>query len=364
MALVEIIRLIIVLALTAAGYQQGTNLSRMATNLAPESARLLASVLGAGVGYVAGGVFGRMLLSGIGVIERRVDKVSGGEMVTGAIGLLVGALIALFVSAPVLILVPNRLISFPVAGVVVVILAYAGVRVAIRKRFEVLAEMGLQSPRTFRSSVERTATGPRVLDTSAIIDGRVVDVAKSGFLSGHLICPAFVLSELQGIADSSDATRRGRGRRGLQVLEELQGLPNIGLEVTDEKLPEMLAVDDKLVEYAKRVGGALVTTDFNLHKTAELQGVPVLNVNNLAASLRPVVVPGERLTVRVLREGSQPEQGVGYLEDGTMVVVEGASGLIGTDVEASVTSALQTGAGRMIFSTLISSEPPRAVTAE
>lgn len=364
MVLVEIVRLIIVLALTAAGYQQGPRLAGAAPNLTLETARLMASVLGAGAGYVAGGVFGRMALSGIGVIERRVDRVSGGEMVTGAIGLLAGALSAMFICIPVLVLVRYPLISYPAAGIVVVLFAYIGARIAVRKRFEVLAEMGLQAPRTFRSQPERGATGPRILDTSAIIDGRVVDVAKSGFLTGHFVCPAFVLAELQRIADSAEPARRGRGRRGLQVLEEFQGLPHIGLEVTDEKLPEIPEVDDKLVEYAKRVGGVLVTTDFNLHKTAELQGVPVLNVNSLAASLRPAAIPGERFTVRIIRQGNQPEQGVGYLEDGTMVVVEGASNSIGEDVEASVTSTLQTGAGRMIFSTLLRAEPPRRAAAE
>lgn len=352
MALVEIVRLIIVLALTAAGYQQGPSLARVATGIAPETARLIASVIGAGVGYVAGGVFGRTLLHGIGVIERRVDRVSGGELLTGAVGLLIGALSAVFVSLPVLILIPYLLVSYSIAGLLVVICAYAGVRVAVRKRFEVLAAMGLQAPRAFRPRSEQTPLGPKILDTSAIIDGRVADVAKSGFLSGHLICPGFVLGELQRIADSSDASRRGRGRRGLEVLDELQGMSHVGLEVTDDSIPELGNVDDKLVEYARRVAGVLVTTDFNLHKTAELRGVPVLNVNSLAASLRPAVLPGERLTIHVIREGTHAEQGVGYLEDGTMVVIEGASHLIGQDVDATVTSVLQTGAGRMIFSTL------------
>lgn len=358
MALVEIVRLIIVLALTAAGYQQGPNLARLATALSPETARLIASVIGAGVGYVAGGVAGRLLLSGIGVIERRADKMSGAELLIGAVGLLIGALCAVFLSLPVFLFVPYRLISYPVAGLLVVIFAYGGIRVAIRKRFEMLAVMGLQAPRTFRSRPGQSPQGPKILDTSAIIDGRVADVAKSGFLTGHLICPSFVLAELHGIADSVDPNRRGRGRRGLEVLEELQGLPGIGLEVTDDTIANVHDVDDKLVEYARRISGTLVTTDFNLQKTAELHGVKVLNLNTLAASLRPAVLPGETLTVHIVREGTHSGQGIGHLEDGTMVVVEGGSRLIGREVSATVTSVLQTGAGRMVFANV-----PRAASA-
>lgn len=351
MALVEIVRLIIVLALTAAGYQQGSSLLKGA-NLAPETTRLVASVLGAGLGYVGGGVVGRTLLSGIVVIERRVDRVSGGELIVGAVGLLVGALSGLFVAVPLLILVPVLLVSYSVAGLVLVIFGYVGVRLALRKRFEVLGAMGLQAPRAFRSETERSSTGPKILDTSAIIDGRVVEVARSGFIAGHLVCPAFVLSELRAIADSSEPMRRARGRRGLEVLEQLQSLPHVALEVTDDTIPEVREVDSKLMEYAKRISGVIVTTDYNLHKTAELSGVPVLNVNNLAASIKPAMLPGEHVTVHILREGTQADQGVGYLDDGTMVVVEGGRQLIGRDVEATVTSVLQTGAGRMIFSNL------------
>lgn len=354
MILVELVRLIIVLSLTAVGYSFGqVLLDRFGINPGtPETARLLASVLGAGVGYVAGGIGGRTLLAAVGEVERRVERVSGGELVTGAIGLIAGSVAGALASWPVFALVPVDLISLPTGAVIFITCAYLGFRIADRKRFDLLGLMGLSQSRTFVGGRDPVATGPRVLDTSAIIDGRIVDVARTGFLSGHLVCPAFVLTELRSIADSADPTRRARGRRGLEVLEALQGDPRVNLEVTDDAIFEADEVDDKLVILTQRIQGALVTTDYNLHKAAELQGVPVLNINSLAAILKPLVLPGEVITVRVVRPGTQPAQGVGYLEDGTMVVIEGGRSKLGRDVEAVVTSSLQTGAGRMIFSTL------------
>lgn len=352
MILVELIRLVIVLTLTAAGYQLGERLPSWfePAGQRPATAVLIASVIGAGVGYVAGGALGRTILSLIGAVERRVERVSGAEIVTGALGLFSGFVAAGFASWPVMALVHSPLISYPLVAVLFIVGGYAGLRVATRKRFDVLAMMGLSQSRSFRAPVQTTLHGPRVLDTSVIIDGRIVDVARAGFFAGHVICPRFVLAELQAIADSADPTRRARGRRGLEILDTLQGEPLIRLEVADDDVREVPDVDSKLVVYTKRVGGVLVTTDFNLHKTAELQGVPVLNVNSLAAALRPVVLPGEGISVRIIREGNQAGQGIGYLDDGTMVVVEGARQMIGREVAAVVTSVLQTSAGRMVFS--------------
>jgi uncharacterized protein YacL len=353
MVLVELIRLVIVLSLTAVGYTTGRGLlAAFGMNSSPGTLRLVASILGAGIGYVAGGFGGRIILAGVGLVEKKVDRVSGGELVTGAIGLLVGSVAGVLVAWPTLWLVPIDLIALPVAALAFITCGYLGLRIAARKSFDLLGLMGLSQSRNFVDEKQSLSAGPRVLDTSAIIDGRIVDVARTGFLSGHLVCPAFVLSELRSIADSHDGTRRARGRRGLEVLESLQGEPHVRLEVTDDPIPEAEDVDGKLIVLTKRIEGALVTTDFNLHKTAELQGVPVLNLNSLSAILRPVVLPGETINVRVVRSGTQPHQGVGYLEDGTMVVIEGGQSRIGEEVEAVVTSALQTGAGRMIFTTL------------
>ncbi|MGH3370711.1 MAG: PIN/TRAM domain-containing protein, partial [Nocardioidaceae bacterium] len=314
-------------------------------------ALFLSTVVGAAVGYVIGGTIGRRLLAVVGAVERSTDRISGAELVAGVAGFFTGAVGAVIVALAIVLLIPFHLLAYPAAALVFVVLAFAGYRVSARKRFELLAMMGLSQSRNFSAPISQTAAGPRVLDTSVIIDGRIVDVARSGFLAGHLICPRFVLAELQSISDSPDAMRRARGRRGLDVLDRLQGDPRIRLEVADDPVAEVADVDGKLVEFTKRVGGVLVTNDFDLHRTAEVQGVPVLNVNALADALRPVVLPGEELSVRIVREGRQSGQGVGYLEDGTMVVVEGARGLIGTQVETVVTSVLQTSGGRMVFST-------------
>jgi uncharacterized protein YacL len=351
MILVELIRLIVVVAMTAAGYQYGEPGRLGLPSGSPETVRLVASIIGAAAGYVLGGVFGRSLLAGVGVVERRVERIQAGELLTRGIGLVAGGIAALFVGIPVVLFVPNRLIAYSGVAVAFLTLCYAGLRVAARKSFELLGLMGLSQARTFAAQVDRFAGGPKVLDTSAIIDGRIVDVARSGFLAGHLICPAFVLVELRAIADSVDQSRRAKGRRGLEMLEALQGEPNVLLEVREDAVPGAPDVDGKLIALVRKIGGVLLTTDFNLHKTAALQGTPVLNINSLAASLKAVILPGEEIEVQIRKRGTQVEQGVGYLDDGTMVVVEGASGFVGQTVDAVVANVLQTAGGRMVFAT-------------
>jgi uncharacterized protein YacL len=195
------------------------------------------------------------------------------------------------------------------------------------------------------AAAERLAGGPKLLDTSAIIDGRIADVAAAGFVEGPLLVPRFVLAEIQRLADGADPLRRTRGRRGFEILQRLAG----AVEIVDADVLEVAEVDAKLVELARRGGARIVTTDYNLNRVAELSGVGVLNVNDLANALKPVVLPGESLRVQVLREGKEPGQGVGFLEDGTMVVVEQGRKLLGQEVPVVVTSALQTSAGRMVF---------------
>jgi len=186
-----------------------------------------------------------------------------------------------------------------------------------------------------------------VVDTSAIIDGRIADVVTTGFLDGPLLVPRFVLRELQRLADGGDPLRRNRGKRGFEILKRLQDLHRV--EIVEADVPSATDVDGKLVELARQRGARVVTTDYNLNRVAELSGVNVLNVNDLANALKPVVLPGESLRVQVLREGKEPGQGVGFLEDGTMVVVEQGRRLLGQEVAVVVTSALQTSAGRMVF---------------
>lgn len=189
----------------------------------------------------------------------------------------------------------------------------------------------------------------RILDTSVIIDGRVADICETGFLDGTLVVPQFVLRELQGIADSSDPARRNRGRRGLDILQRIQKLPGVDVMISDVDFPDVREVDMKLIELSRSLQGRLVTTDFNLNKVAQLRGVSVLNINDLANALKPVVLPGEQMTVLILKEGKEQNQGVAYLDDGTMVVVDNARKSIGKSVEMVVTSVLQTTAGKMIF---------------
>jgi len=192
----------------------------------------------------------------------------------------------------------------------------------------------------------------KLLDTSVIIDGRAADVVEAGFLEGTLVVPAFVLRELQHIADSSDPLKRNRGRRGLDILQRMQKKAGIRVEIHEQEFPEIREVDAKLVALAKRLGAKVVTNDFNLNKVCELQGIRVLNVNELTNALRPVVLPGEEMRVTVLREGKESNQGVAYLDDGTMVVIDNGRRHIGQTKDVCVTSVLQTTAGRMIFSRL------------
>ena len=218
-----------------------------------------------------------------------------------------------------------------------------------------------------RTTVVPAAAGPapggadvKVLDTSAIIDGRIADVASTGFLAGRLFVARFVLRELQRLADGNDAQKRARGKRGFEVLQRLQGLAGVSVEIVDDDAPETRDVDLKLLELARLRGASVLTTDYNLNRVAEVSGIVVLNVNDLANALQPVVLPGEALRVQVSREGKEPGQGVGFLEDGTMVVIDQGRKLVGQEVSVVVTSALQTSAGRMIFVRPRADEPDGA----
>lgn len=200
-------------------------------------------------------------------------------------------------------------------------------------------------------------TGPRrryrILDTSVIIDGRIADICETGFMDGTLVIPQFVLKELQLVADSSDSMKRNRGRRGLDILQKIQKMSGLDVTISDVDFPEVKEVDLKLIELARTLQGKIVTNDFNLNKVAQLRGVEVLNINELANSLKPVVLPGELMKVFVLKEGKEYNQGVAYLDDGTMVVVDNARKMIGKTIDVVVTSVLQTTAGKMIFGRFI-----------
>jgi len=232
------------------------------------------------------------------------------------------------------------------APYVYIVLTYLGAVIAVRRQQEVeeldRGEIPLKGGK-------RRGQEMKIIDTSAIIDGRVADVFETKFLTGPVIVGRFVLKELQNIADSSDTMKRARGRRGLDILQRLQDHPDIQVKVYEKDYPEVKDVDGKLVLLARELDGKIITTDFNLNKVASLQGVTVLNVNDLANALKPAVLPGEAMSIFIAKEGKEKEQGVGYLDDGTMVVVEEGRRLVGKKIDAIVTSVLQTSAGRMIF---------------
>lgn len=229
---------------------------------------------------------------------------------------------------------------------VLLLLSYIGLVVGVSKG-DLLNLRVLGDP----SSQERAAVmrNVKILDTSSIIDGRIADMADTGFLEGPLLVPEFVLRELQMVADSQDGSKRQRGRRGLDILQRMQGNSHLDVQIVKTDYATIREVDLKLIEMAKELGGKILTTDFNLNKVAHLHAVDVLNINDLANALKPVVLPGEKMNIAILKEGKEYNQGVGYLDDGTMVVVDHARRMIGRSIEISVTSVLQTASGKMIF---------------
>jgi uncharacterized protein YacL len=278
---------------------------------------------------------------------RAVQQLSTAEFVTAIIGLFLGLLLGLLLGLPLSALPSPIGTVAPIGTSIFLGLAMVGLTVAKRHDLITAAEqMGLIR----RPPPEAGTAVPRILvDTSAIIDGRIADIADSGFLYGVLEVPRFVLDEVQRLADSSDTLRRTRGRRGLEILARMRKSGATPVQVIDEDVPGTPEVDSKLVALAKRDGRAVLTNDLNLNRIADLQGVRVLNVNSLANAVKPALLPGEDLRVRVIQPGKDPGQGVGYLDDGTMVVVEGGAKSIDTEVEVTVSRVLQTVAGRMVF---------------
>jgi uncharacterized protein YacL len=278
---------------------------------------------------------------------RAVQQLSTAEFVTAIIGLFLGLLLGLLVGLPLSGLEGPIGTLAPLGSSIFLGLAMVGITVAKRHDLIKAAEqMGLIR----RFPADEVDRVPRILvDTSAIIDGRIADIAESGFLYGVLEVPRFVLDEVQRLADSSDTLRRTRGRRGLEILARMRKSGTTPVQVIDEDVPGTPEVDSKLVALAKRDGRAVLTNDLNLNRIADLQGVRVLNVNSLANAVKPALLPGEDLRVRVIQQGKDVGQGVGYLDDGTMVVVEGGSKSIDSEVDVTVTRVLQTVAGRMVF---------------
>ena len=263
------------------------------------------------------------------------------KIIGGVAGTLAGCCLGFLISIPITAMVESLFVSSAIFVVVMAVLALMGMQLGAAKVWE------LKKKAEKRPESSRKIMG--ILDTSVIIDGRIADVCETGFLMGDLIIPQFVLKELQMIADSADSQRRTRGRRGLDVLNKIQKQPYVSIIIDDTDYPLVKEVDQKLISMAKETGHSILTNDFNLNKVAEVHSIQVLNINQLANALKPIVLPGENMRVQVMKEGKEHGQGVAYLDDGTMVVIENGRRFMGRNVDVTVTSVLQTTAGRMIF---------------
>ncbi len=347
---VEIVRFVFTVLGALAGYQTTAYLQRddrlaFLPHGSDFVAYCLLALLGGLVGFVLGGVIGRFFARLVERMERFLAKRTAAEVVVGTVGLVTGLAIAALSSLAVVRLPHGEYLLLPLF----VILGYAFAYLGARKSVELLRLVGLDTARGDGPAGER----PRhIVDTSVIIDGRIVGIVESGFLGGDLVVPSFVLAELQRVADSADPEKRGRGRRGLDMVRKLMAVSD-DVEVADDDYDDLHDVDSKLVRLGQDRGADILTTDFNLGKVAEIKGVRVLNINVLAGAVKTAVLPGEEIEVKVLREGREQGQGVGYLDDGTMIVVEDGRSMVGGVVKAQVTSVLQNPAGKMIFAKVV-----------
>jgi len=304
---------------------------------------ILFVILGCSIGFILGGIIGRELSRAYLHLEEYTGRMSASDLLLATAGLLVGLTVALITSTPIRGIQPSWI---AIGGTITmfITLGYYGVRIAMLKR----KDFARLLPRGADRETQGARDISRLLDTSAVIDGRFAELRRAGFLDGEVRVPGFVLSELQTLADSADDVKRARGRRGLDLLATLSGGPN-AVTVFEADYAEIPSVDGKLVRLARDLGAELITVDYNLSQVARVQGARTLNVNELAAALRPNHLPGEQLRVAVIREGKEADQGVGYLEDGTMVVVQNGRPHVGGQIDTVVTSVLQTSAGRMVF---------------
>jgi len=358
-------------------------------------ANLLCILAGASIGGLAGFFVSPYLIGKLGkftsFVEKQLNKMPINDVIAGAIGLAIGLILAN--------LLGNAFSRIPIVGnyipiIFSLVLGYLGVRITIKKRKELTSSLDfiphmikdvLKNREAAKNEKESEKVAPepvkveekpvqeeilpveppskvnlikikkrddknyKLLDTNVIIDGRIADICKTGFLEGTLLIPVFVLEELQYIADSSDTLRRVRGRRGLDVLQKIREDETLEVEIMNVNFDDIQGVDSKLVRLAQKVGGKIITNDFNLNKVAQLRDVEVLNINELSNAVKPVVIPGETMKVQVVKDGKEPGQGVAYLDDGTMIVIENGHRYLSRTISVEVTSALQTAAGRMIF---------------
>ncbi|MCU1595875.1 MAG: PilT protein domain protein [Frankiales bacterium] len=345
----EGLRFLVVVFFAGAGYQIGSGVGTDTTVLGALNGTAVGVILGSGLGYVLGGVLGRRTAITAESVRSSLHQTSAEELVAGGLGTVGGVLMGAGVAWPVFLL-RQPFLAFPLFGFLCVTLGYVGFLVGASKRDGVLALFGASAGMRPRPVV--AAALPRLIDTSVAIDGRILDVVRAGFLHGKVLVASPVLAELQGFADAGDDLRRAKGRRGLEVLEALKREPGVDLEVLDADVPAVPEVDAKLVRLCLDVGAALLTLDTNLAKAAGLAGVQVLNLHALALALRPPVAAGEDVTVLLLKPGKENGQAIGYLDDGSMVVVEHARDRLGSDATVQVTSVVTTANGRLVFGRL------------
>ncbi|OLS02170.1 PIN/TRAM domain-containing protein [Tissierella creatinophila] len=287
------------------------------------------------------------------IIENELQKLPAYDIALGSFGLIVGLIIAFFLSKPLENLNIGYL-GFIGSIILFGLFGYLGIKIATRKKDDISnAIQDIGSARRQSQGKEKTKlrynSSPKILDTSVIIDGRIADICSTGFIEGPLVIPEFVLEELQHIADSSDGLKRNRGRRGLDILNKIQKEIDVEIIIHEKKFEDVKEVDSKLLKLTQLMNGKIITNDYNLNKVAEVQGIEVLNINELSNAVKPVVLPGEEMVVTVVRDGKESGQGLAYLDDGTMIVVESGRKYIGDTIEVIVTSVLQTSAGKMIF---------------
>ncbi len=318
--------------------------------------QLFGIFLGALIGFTLFPLLTEQVFKGFMSLEKYLARFPTQEIIAGSFGLIFGLLIGLLI-----------VFSFPIDAIpgfgvflrifINLLTVYLGVSLALRKREDIAAVFRrIPAVGTRRAPEREEKFTPKILDTSVIIDGRIADVCRSGFLEGTLVIPEFILEELRHIADSSDLLKRNRGRRGLDILNQIQKDLDSGVEIIGTDFEEINQVDSKLVRLAQNLNGKIMTNDYNLNKVAELQGVEVLNVNELANAVKPVVLPGEEMRVKIVKEGKEQGQGVAYLDDGTMIVVDQGKNYLNEELGVVVTSILQTAAGRMIFARLKNDE--------
>jgi uncharacterized protein YacL len=340
---VESVRLFILLLCSTYGYELATG----------RGVHFVGVTLAACVGYVGGGLLGRSLFKGMRALEAQAARSSAAEAITGSVGaLLLGALASLLGILAVGLLPGSW--GWPVFGLMVWIGVYLGYRIGSRKSAELLALFGLSDRTLFTGSAPLNRDRV-ILDSSAVIDSRLLQMAKTGFLQRDLLVPRFVLDELQSLADSVDPPIRRKGRRGLETLEALRSDRLLRVHVPDDEVPEIEEVDAKLIALATRLSVGLMTNDQALASVAEIRGVRCLNLHRLAESLHPVRVHGDLVHVSIIKEGREAGEGVGFMDDGSMVVVAKASGCVGQEAEVRISSSVRTPVGRVYFATLVDS---------